>query len=357
MEKQMNLKKPMKMMNLKVDNENRSAEMILYGDIGDSFWEDISSKRMVNDLDNLDVDNITLNINSNGGGTTAAIAIANALKRHKAKVTANIDGIAASAATIITSAADIVKMPKNALFMIHNPWTIAVGEEKDFEKMAETLSKVKNSIVETYIDKTGLEKEKLSELMDKESWFSATEAKEYGFVDEIVDNVDVETVNNKVLANGMVFNMANFKNFKIENKPSKILNNNKNEEEIILDKKEIMEKYPDIYDEIINEGRELGKSEERDRLKELEELGVDSEVVNKAKFENPKNASDIALELVKELKTKVNSETKSITIPEDYRNDNPPIGNKHTGSGEKTQEEKDKEEADKIVAMFKGGIK
>ena len=176
----------LKIMNLKTDDSGKNAELTLYGDIGDSFWEDISSKSLVQVLENLDVENITLNISSNGGGTTAAISIANALKRHKARVIANIDGIVASAATIITSACDVVRMPKNALFMIHNPWSIAMGEEKDFEKMAETLSKVKNSIIETYIDKTGMDKDKLSELMDKESWFSANEAKEYGFIDEII---------------------------------------------------------------------------------------------------------------------------------------------------------------------------
>ena len=185
------MEKKTKIMNLKIDDENRTAELILYGDIGDSFWEDISSREIVHELDSLDVDNIILNINSNGGGTTSAIAISNALKRHKAKVIANIDGIAASAATIITSACDIVRMPKNALFMIHNPWTVAIGDEKDFEKMAETLSKVKNSIMETYVAKTGLNKEKLSELMDKESWFSANEAKEYGFINEIIENTDI----------------------------------------------------------------------------------------------------------------------------------------------------------------------
>ena len=354
---QLKMEKKTKIMNLKIDDENRTAELILYGDIGDSFWEDISSREIVHELDSLDVDNIILNINSNGGGTTSAIAISNALKRHKAKVTANIDGIAASAATIITSACDIVRMPKNALFMIHNPWTVAIGDEKDFEKMAETLSKVKNSIMETYVAKTGLNKEKLSELMDKESWFSANEAKEYGFINEIIENTDIETVNNKVLSNGMVFNMAGFNNFKVDKLAKNI--NNKIEEEIILDKEEFKEKYSDIYDEILNEGKELGKCEERNRIKELEELGVDSELVNKAKFENPKNANDIALELVKELnnKSKQNPESNQHQIKkQDYRNQNPPIGTV-IGGMNKTQEEKDKEEAEKIVSMIKGGIK
>ena len=350
---QLNTKKMARIMNLTINNESKSAELILYGDIGDSFWDDISSKEIVSQLEKLDVDNIIVNINSNGGGTTAAIAISNALKRHKAKVTANIDGIVASAATIITSACDIVKMPKNALFMIHNPWTIAMGEEKDFNKMAETLSKVKNSIIESYVSKTDLSREKISELMDKESWFSATEAKEYGFIDEIIENTDIETVNNKVLSNGMVFNMGNFKNFNI---PKQI--NNNEEEEKIVDKKEFMNKYPEIYKEIVNEAKEVGKIEERERIKALEELGVESEIVNKAKFETFESANDIAVDLIKEMKNSTKPDTESTSKEkEDYRNQNPPLQNNHFGNGEKTAEERDKEEAEKIVAMAKGGIK
>ena len=327
----------LKIMNLKTDDSGKNAELTLYGDIGDSFWEDISSKRLVQDLENLDVENITLNISSNGGGTTAAIAIANALKRHKARVMANIDGIVASAATIITSACDVVRMPKNALFMIHNPWTIAMGEEKDFEKMAE----------------------KLSELMDKESWFSANEAKEYGFVDEITENTDMEIIGNKILSHGLVFNMTKFKNFKISNNSNA---NNKNKEEVIVNEKEFMEKYPDLYDEIVNKAKKIGKTEERNRIEELENFGVDSEIITRAKFKEPKNLSEIALELANEMKNKMSEPAGNIPEPtpknEDYRNQNPPLGTIPNNGVEKTQAEKDKEEADKILAFAnKGGIK
>ena len=349
----------LKIMNLKTDDSGKNAELTLYGDIGDSFWEDISSKRLVQELETLDVENITLNISSNGGGTTAAIAIANALKRHKARVIANIDGIVASAATIITSACDVVRMPKNALFMIHNPWTIAMGEEKDFEKMAETLSKVKNSIIETYIDKTGIDRNKLSELMDKESWFSANEAKEYGFIDEIIENTDMEIIGNKILSHGLVFNMTKFKNFKISNNSNV---NNKNKEEVIVNEKEFMEKYPDLYDEIVNKAKEIGKTEERNRIEELENIGVDSEIITRAKFKEPKNLSEIALDLANEMKNKMSEPAGNIPEPtpknEDYRNQNPPLGTMPNNGVEKTQAEKDKEEADKILAFAnKGGIK
>ena len=325
----------LKIMNLKTDGSGKNVELTLYGDIGDSFWEDISAKRLVQELETLDVENITLNISSNGGGTTAAIAIANALKRHKARVIANIDGIAASAATIITSACDIVRMPKNALFMIHNPWTIAMGEEKDFEKMAETLSKVKNSIIETYIDKTGMNKEKLSELMDKESWFNANEAKEYGFVDEITDNTDMEIIENKILSHGMVFNMTKFKNFKISNNSN--VNNKKEEEKMTLE--ELKNKFPKLYDQVFNEGKEAGINKENERMKAIDEMKISnySELIENAKYTEKVEASELAMKVLKKQNEEKAEKLEGLKN-ESQSNFIPPAAN--NGTEEKTETKK-----------------
>nr|DAN13505.1 MAG TPA: Putative ATP dependent Clp protease [Caudoviricetes sp.] len=325
----------LKIMNLKTDGSGKNVELTLYGDIGDSFWEDISAKRLVQELETLDVENITLNISSNGGGTTAAIAIANALKRHKARVIANIDGIAASAATIITSACDIVRMPKNALFMIHNPWTIAMGEEKDFEKMAETLSKVKNSIIETYIDKTGMNKEKLSELMDKESWFNANEAKEYGFVDEITDNTDMEIIENKILSHGMVFNMTKFKNFKISNNSN--VNNKKEEEKMTLE--ELKNKFPKLYDQVFNEGKEAGINKENERMKAIDEMKISNypELIENAKYTEKVEASELAMKVLKKQNEEKAEKLEGLKN-ESQSNFIPPAAN--NGTEEKTETKK-----------------
>nr|DAW46818.1 MAG TPA: Putative ATP dependent Clp protease [Caudoviricetes sp.] len=325
----------LKIMNLKTDGSGKNAELTLYGDIGDSFWEDISAKRLVQELETLDVENITLNISSNGGGATAAIAIANALKRHKARVIANIDGIAASAATIITSACDIVRMPKNALFMIHNPWTIAMGEEKDFEKMAETLSKVKNSIIETYIDKTGMNKEKLSELMDKESWFNANEAKEYGFVDEITDNTDMEIIENKILSHGMVFNMTKFKNFKISNNSN--VNNKKEEDKMTL--AELKSKFPEFYDQVFNEGKEAGINKENERMKAIDEMKISNypELVESAKYTEKIEASELAMKVLKKQNEEKAEKLEGLKN-ESQSNFIPPIAN--NGTEEKSETKK-----------------
>ena len=328
-----------------VKNDDKNAELMLYGDIAESFWGDtISAKEVTEYLADLDVENINVYINSNGGVVDTAIAINNALRRHKAKVTVNIDGIAASAATLITCAGDTVKMPKNALFMIHNPLTIAMGDSEEMRKQADVLEKYKNSIMETYLQKVNIDKEKLSELMDNESWLSAEEALEYGFIDEIIENTDIQVVENKVISNNMVFNMAEFKNFNVD---KNIKNNGKGSEK--MTREEIKNQYPDIYAEIINEGKEIGIKEERTRIQEIENLGYNHEVVNKAKFEEPKNARDLALEIVSLMKQENQNKLNRI------QDEGKPLNNMPKGNDDGVNDEQ--KAANKILAFFKKGGK
>ena len=328
-----------------VKNDDKNAELMLYGDIAESFWGDtISAKEVTEYLAGLDVENITVYINSNGGVVDTAVAINNALRRHKAKVTVNIDGIAASAATLITCAGDTVKMPKNALFMIHNPLTIAMGDSEEMRKQADVLEKYKNSIMETYLQKVNIDKEKLSELMDNESWLSAEEALEYGFIDEIIENTDIQVVENKVISNNMVFNMAEFKNFNV-NKNIK----NKGKGSGKMTKEEIKNQFPDVYAEIVNEGKEMGIQEERTRIQEIENIGFNHEIVEKAKFETPKNARDLALEIVGVMKQENQNKLNRI------QNEGKPLNNTPQGNGEGTDDEQ--KAANKILAFFKKGGK
>ena len=328
-----------------VKNDDKNAELMLYGDIVESFWGDtISAKEVTEYLADLDVENINVYINSNGGVVETAIAINNALRRHKAKVTVNIDGIAASAATLITCAGDTVRMPKNALFMIHNPLTIAMGDSEEMRKQADVLEKYKNSILETYLQKVNIDKEKLSELMDNETWLSAEEALEYGFIDEIIENADIQVVENKVISNNMVFNMAEFKNFNVD---KNIKNNGKGSEKMTIE--EIKNKFPDIYAEIINEGKEIGIKEERTRIQEIEDLGYNHEVVNKAKFEEPKNARDLALEIVSLMKQENQNKLNRI------QDEGKPLNNMPKGNDDGVNDEQ--KAANKILAFFKKGGK
>ncbi|ERT39739.1 head maturation protease, ClpP-related [Fusobacterium animalis] len=308
-----------KFWNIMKNEEENSADMILYGTIGsDEWWDDICDKTFKEDIANLgEVENINLHINSPGGSVFAAVAIANTLKNHKAKVTAYIDGLAASAATIITSACDVVKMPKNALFMIHNPLTWAYGNKQELEKTGILLDKVKDSILETYLakakDKT---KEELSTLMDEEKWFNAEEAKEYGFIDEIVGEMEKpQNVNNLLIVNSLAFDISKFKNFP-NSRPAVSPKNIKDEMTV----EKFINSYPEIYQEILNQGI----ISERKRIQEIEDLDVAGydEIINTAKFNEPIDAANLALKILnlKKLKNKntlenIITESQAIAIP------------------------------------------
>lgn len=293
-------KKNKKFWNLVKNETEKSADLILYGDIGtDEYWNDITDKQFKEELMNLgDLDTIEIYINSPGGVVYAALAIANTIKSHHAKVIANIEGLAASAATIITCACDKVRMAKNSLFMIHNPWGLSIGEQKDMEKSAEVLSKWKDSILETYAMKSNLDKKTLSEMMDKETWLNAEEAKSCGFVDEIIgEEVDVKNMSNILIVNNLAVDISKFKNFPQKEKVE--TSENKLEEKITED---FLEKeHKDIYDSI----KQKGIEEERNRLQEIDSLDCpDKDLVLRAKYKEPMNVKEFSYEVVKSGKFK-----------------------------------------------------
>jgi len=333
--------KQLKFWNLVKNEEEKTAELILYGSIGsDEYWNDISDKVFKQDIENLgDVENITLHINSPGGSVFSAVAIANTLKNHKAKVTANIDGLAASAATIITSACDTVRMPKNALFMIHNPITFAYGNNQEMQKTVEMLDKVKNNIIETYLSKTKADKKTLSELMDNETWMDAETAKEYGFIDEIVDEeIGKEFVENKLIINNMAFDISKFKNFR--KAKDTVIDNKKNTKEVKMTLEELKNQFPDLYDYVLNEGKKIGKEEEKERLKAIDDIGVNnySDLIENAKYVNPISASELAINILKKQKEEKAQKLQNIKN-ESQDNFIPPVANDGTTSGKKEEKQ------------------
>ena len=130
--------------------------------------------------------NITVWINSPGGDCVAAAQIYNMLMDYHGDVTVKIDGIAASAASVIAMAGTKVLMSPTALMMIHNPLTVAIGDSEEMQKAIDMLSEVKESIINAYEIKTGLSRAVISHLMDAESWFNAKKAVELHFADEIL---------------------------------------------------------------------------------------------------------------------------------------------------------------------------
>ncbi|HWV04964.1 head maturation protease, ClpP-related [Ralstonia sp.] len=160
------------------------AELRIYDDIG--FWG-TTAKAFVNELDAVakDADEVLVAVNSGGGDVFDGFAIYNALRRYSGKVTARVDGIAASAASLVAMAGDTIVMPENAMMMIHNAWTIAAGDAAALRKTAELLDKTRDGIVAAYRNKCGLADDEIVAMMDAETWMTASEAKERGFADQI----------------------------------------------------------------------------------------------------------------------------------------------------------------------------
>jgi len=196
--------------------DDKPAELLLYGHISSvSWWDDeVTPKQFKKDLDDLgDVEEISVFINSGGGDVFAGQAIYSMLKRHKATINVYVDGLAASIASVVAMAGDTIYMPKNAMMMVHNPYTFAFGDSGEFRKMADTLDQVREGIITTYLDKSGMDKQEIIDLMDAETWMTAEEAVKYGFADEVEETKQIAaSLNGKILImNGMEMDLSHFK--------------------------------------------------------------------------------------------------------------------------------------------------
>ena len=152
----------------------------------ESFWGDEITPQMFRDELYAEEGDITLWVNSPGGNVFAAAEIYTMLRDYPGNVTVRIASIAASAASVVAMAGNLVQMSPTALIMIHDPSTIAMGNAKDMEKAITTLNEVKESIINAYAFKTGLTRNRISKLMSDETWLNAKKAVELGFADEIL---------------------------------------------------------------------------------------------------------------------------------------------------------------------------
>jgi len=211
----------------KADNR---AEISIYGPITDEKWyeEDVTPSEFRDKMAEIkDAKYIDLYVNSPGGGVFAGQTIYNIIKRHPANVTAHVDGIAASIASVILMAADEIVVPQNAMIMIHRASAIAIGDAEDMFKMAEALERVENTIVSVYQEKTGLDEDKIKELMAAETWMNAGEALELGFADSIDAKMSIAASirDNIAIINGQEIDVSQYRSFphdrvSVENKKS-----------------------------------------------------------------------------------------------------------------------------------------
>ncbi|WP_424474830.1 head maturation protease, ClpP-related [Oceanobacillus kimchii] len=167
----------------------KNLKLSIYGFIGG--WRN-SAQNVLQQIENADVEEINVHINSGGGSAFDGIAIGNILKNHKAKVIIHIDGWAASAASIIAMAGDEIIMPSNTMLMIHQASTFEYGNASVFEKAAKDLRKVDKAVTASYRKRFVGSDEELTELLNNETWLNADEAVALGFTDKVADEIEIE---------------------------------------------------------------------------------------------------------------------------------------------------------------------
>lgn len=356
------------------------GELTLYGQIAQSSWWDdvVTPKQFVKDLKDLgEIEEIDVRVNSNGGDVFAGQTIYALLKSHSATVTVYIDGLAASIASIIAMAGDKIVMHPGAMMMIHNPSSsLWGGEAKDFRKTADVLDKVKESLISTYKAKTNKEDKELEDLMNEETWLTAEEALEKGFIDEISGSeIEACVRSNQVFFNGIGFDMEGYTNIpkfkntvfnnassteilpehllKIQNLQPEITDK-KNEEEVIVNREDFKNKYPELYKEVKNEG----VNQERERMKAIDDLATpgNDEIVNKAKYETGISAEQMAVEIIKAEKGKGAKFLANREVDVDESNVNDV---KQLAGDIKNSKEEEKEAAENIANIMnkKRGLK
>ena len=171
-------------------NNDTSADLYIFGDICAWAWPELgeqSGVTIVNQLKALDVDTINVHINSYGGDVAEGLAIYNVLREHKAQIVTICDGFACSAASVVFMAGDRRVMQPASLLMIHNAWTVAMGNAAQLRKTADDIETITQASVEAYKKVATISEEEIKALMDAETWILPKDAVEYGFATEIDD--------------------------------------------------------------------------------------------------------------------------------------------------------------------------
>jgi ATP-dependent Clp protease protease subunit len=335
----------------RASTSKNSAELLLYGPISEESWwgDEVTPKQFADELKALgDISELTVRINSGGGDVFAGQAIHSLLKSHKAKVIVYVDGLAASIASVIAMAGDTVIMPRNAMMMIHNPWTIGWGNATDFRKLADDLDKIRESIIAAYQEKSGIEREQLIELLDAETWLTADEALEYGLIDEVDErkSIAASMKGGFLVMNGLQFDVRAFKNVpQIQSTATTTKSRKEVNSPMTLTVEALAQQYPDIYNAVKKAGYDEGVKAERDRFKALQELEAPGceEILNKARYETGETAEQVAIQIVNVLKSfRTNPLTAVIQ-------DAAPLGEVDTSSVFDQTGTQDEEEKQKVI--------
>lgn len=304
--------------------EKDKAQITIYGPIQDfsSFFSSsgTSPQKVMQDLDELSrAKGITIRINSGGGSAFAGLAIFELIRAHGAAVTVRIDGVAASAASIIAMAGDKIVMGTGAMMMIHNPWTRAEGNAKELREAADMLDRVGESLVNVYTARTGKSRDELKAMLDQSTWMTADEAVANGFADEVdrKTKVAASIQGGFAVFNGQRFALDCFASLpdlpvlsdEAEPEPDAAVPDDsapaaltpppqkqtkESDDDLeIKNLRELRAKFPEFCNQIVTQAQ----ADERSRLQAIDEIAstVPQAMVAKAKYEEPMTAQELAL--------------------------------------------------------------
>jgi len=337
----------------------KPARLDLFGVIGGGFWEEgfnVSTLKedlkFVNETQPLDI-----YLNSPGGSVFAGIAIYNLLKQHKGEIKIYVMGLAASAATLITSIPKAkVIMPTGSMLMVHGVSLSLYGAKApQIKDAAVTVEKIEKSVRDIYSEKTNLSEDELKSMMEHDTYLTAEEAVKKGFADEVDSTIKIEnSITDKfVMFNGVAAELNLFKNapegFLNKLVPPTPQNTIFNHKEETMTLAEMKEKYPELCEQLCAEakaeGVKMGVKQERDRIKAVEEMAMagHEELTKKAKFESDMSAEQFAVEMLKAEKKQ--RETIQNNLEKDMQESGlGGVGSPAAPVTEKTEEERMREE-------------
>lgn len=314
---------------------DNNAELLLYGDISDTSWwgDEVTPKQFAEDLNELGaVNRITVRINSGGGDVFAAQTIGNLLEQHPAEVVAHIDGLCASAATVVACHCNKVEAAADSTYMVH-PAKMGICAFVDAVTMRQYISAldtIRENIVTLYAKKTGREKDEVAAWMDATSWWTGQQAKDNGFIDELVGEAENPVVENR---GGVLFVNSVSMSLPFDKAPQFVQNctaaspaasgfvntppaeqpENKNCHKEVTNMAEeiktvddLRAAYPALVDQIEQAAANNATTAERQRIRDIEEMAMpgSEQITDEAKFTKPMSASDYAVAVVKDAKSK-----------------------------------------------------
>lgn len=316
--------------------------------------EATSPKKVADQLEQANNEDIEVEINSGGGSVFDASEIYSMLRDYQGQVIVKIIGIAASAASVIAMAGNKILMSPTGQMMIHNASTSAWGDYREMDHTSEFLQSVNQTIANAYRIKTGKPYEELLSMMDHETWMTAQRALELGFIDEIMFDDEIKLAasytNSQLLPQKVIDKLRSelFRQARVE---GQVQNTKKGETDVKLTLEQLKNGHPDLYNQVFNEGRDKGVLEERQRIKAIDEIAMpgNEELINQAKYETGVSAEQVAIEIIKAEKQRGENYLKNRTEDASELND---VGPSAAPQNNEDKEAQSKKAAEEIAAAI-----